>query len=86
METRGRYSKLGGMSFFMIFVYPILFIVLFFILRLYQYPFFRHICGISHTRGKEFSKYWPQGLESEEDKESYKWCRERFLIYGFNRE
>ena len=24
----------------------------------------RQICSISHTRGKEFRKYWPQGFES----------------------
>ena len=29
-----------------------------------------HIFGISCTRTKEFSKYWPSGSESEEDKYS----------------
>ena len=42
------------------------------------------IFGISHTRGKEFRKYWPQVFYLEEGKDSYKWWRERLLIDGFN--
>ena len=65
------------------FVYPILFIVSFLMTTLT--PFFtRRICGIYHTRGKEFKKYWSKGLGSEEDKDAYEWCRSKLLIYGFN--
>ena len=44
----------------------------------------RHICGISLTRGKEFIKYWPKLFESEEDKATDEWWREKLLIDGFN--
>ena len=43
-----------------------------------------HICSISHTRGKEFSKYFPQVFDSEKDKESYVWWRERLIINSLN--
>ena len=46
--------------------------------------FYLQICGISHSRGKEFRKYWPQIFDLEEDKYLYEWWRSRFLINGFN--
>ena len=48
-------------------------------------PFFcLHICGILHTRGKEFRKYRPKVFELEEDKDTDIWWRSKLLIYGFN--
>ena len=41
--------------------------------------------GIYHTRGKEFSNYWPRELESEGGRDKSKWWRERLLIYGLNK-
>ena len=67
------------------FVYPKLFIVFSFILRLYWYPFLScRVFGVSLTRAKEFRKYWPKGFESEEDKAKYEWWREFLLIDGLN--
>ena len=40
----------------------------------------RHICGISHTRGKEFRKYCPRIFDSEEEKGYGEWCRSSKLI------
>ena len=46
---------------------------------------FRQICDISHTRGKEFSKYLTRVLELEVYNEEYEWWRVRLLIDGFNK-
>ena len=61
----------------------IIYCLLFYIMTILT-PFFYQIFGISHTRGKEFRKYWPQGFKSEEDKDSDEWRGARLLIYGFN--
>ena len=52
-------------------------------LMFYFIPPPRQICGISLVRGKEFSKYWEKGFNSEEGNDTYEWCSSKFLIYGF---
>ena len=42
------------------------------------------VCVVYHNRGKEFMKYWPQGFESEYDKDSDEWYRVRQLIDDLN--
>ena len=67
------------------YVDPILFIVLYFILRLNWHPFSSHqISGISLTRGKQFRRFWPKGFESESYKNTDEWWRVKLLFYGFN--
>ena len=44
----------------------------------------RQICGIFLNRGKGFRKYCTKGFESEEDKRTDKWWREKLIIDGFN--
>ena len=34
---------------------------------------------------EEFRKYWPQGLDSKEDKDTYEWQRSKLSIDGLNR-
>ena len=48
--------------------------------------FYRYICGISHTRDKDFRKYCPSGFDSKGEKESDEWWREMLLIDSFNKE
>ena len=50
----------------------------------YTNTIFLQICGISHTRGEEFSNCWPQLFESEDDKYSDEWYMERLLFGGFD--
>ena len=47
-------------------------------------PFFLQICGISHTRIKEFREYWPQGFKSEEYKDTNEQWIGKLLIGVFN--
>ena len=49
----------------------------------YELFSFRKICGISHTRGKDFSNYWPRDFDSEGDKKEDEWWRSRLLRDGF---
>ena len=48
-------------SLYEVCVYPFLF-------NVFNHLFYCQICGMSHTRGKEVSKYWPQAFKSEEEK------------------
>ena len=75
MEIIGRGVQLGKSLIFIRFVYNILFVVLFITIITIITPIFFQICGISHTRGKELSKYWPQGFYPEEDKDPDEWWR-----------
>ena len=66
-------------------VYPILFIIFYFLVKTILIPLFpHHIYGISLIREKDFIKYWPQGFESEADKATYEWWKGKLLIAGFN--
>ena len=58
------------------FVYPILFIVFYFLFKTILTPFsFHRISVISLTRGMEFRNYWPQVFESEADRAKDEWWR-----------
>ena len=63
------------------------YILLFYSLLYYDYTNTHsphHICGIPHTRSKEFKKYWPQGFYSEQYKKPNEQWRSRLLINSFN--
>ena len=44
-----------------------IYVLIYYIMTIIQHNVSLHICGISHASGKEFRKYFPQVLESEEE-------------------
>ena len=64
--------------------YIIYCLLFYFLTILTSFPTPRQICDIYLTRRKEFRKYWSQGFESEEDKDTDEWWRIKLLINGFN--
>ena len=84
MERRGSDARFGQRLICMRCVfYFIYFLLFYFNIKLTPFPS-HQISGISLTRGKQFRRFWPQGFESEVDKNTDEWWRSKLLFDGFN--